>query len=105
MKQFAQVLGVPYSAVSGVENGMYTKFPLHMAEGHDTPGDGLRGDAGCIHRLAIQARRCHHGRGCSMAQATATDGGKILAVERINPLPPSRKPARRDGLMSFASNP
>jgi len=40
-----------------------------------------------------------------MAQATATDGGKILAVERINPLPPSRKPARRDGLMSFASNP
>ena len=39
-----------------------------------------------------------------MAQATATDGGKILAVERINPLPPSRKPARRDGFMSFASN-
>jgi len=33
MKQFAQVLGVPYSAVSGVENGMYTKFPSTWQKG------------------------------------------------------------------------
>ena len=40
-----------------------------------------------------------------MAEAIATGGGKILTGERIDPFPPSRKPARGDGLMSFASNP